>query len=299
MADFLFSSPKPAPSGPSPEQIRQAQLEQQRIAEAQRAEQLRIEAENQRRANIQRAAHWRARMDRVEEEMTEQLGGAFDVIRKGPSTNAFGTGNADVSIGDDGAVTDDNVADTGSEATPLLDMEAILRLQDGWTDTSVVDLRGTDPLSSGDWDLRDAPNSRSPETVKGTMVSGRRAAEPPPIAGGAEKPSEAYQRDLEWAEWKAGRAWERAVEVGRRGWELGKYLWEDARREENPYYDVHRTGRELIDRDTKVMSDALDDPQKALRDQEKIRKDAFRDRIDDPTLRHEEVRRIFTGERKD
>jgi hypothetical protein len=134
--DFFLGKPKSSePSSPSPEQIREEQLRQQRIAEAQRAEQLRIEAENQRRANFKRAADWRARIDRAEEEMTEQLGGAFDVVRKGPSTNSFGTGNGDVSIdGDSGdaSVVDfrDRPEDREPSVTPAFFLEEKLRAEE-------------------------------------------------------------------------------------------------------------------------------------------------------------------------
>ena len=116
LADWLFSKPKP--SGPSPEQIREEQLRQQRIAEAQRAEQQRIEAENQRRANLRRAAQWRDRLDQAEAEMTEELGGVFDLAKKGPSTNSFGSGNGDVSIGND------------SEDTSVVDLQDRSDLQE-------------------------------------------------------------------------------------------------------------------------------------------------------------------------
>jgi len=137
--DALFGKPKP--SGPSPEQLRAEQLRQQQIAEAQRAEQLRIEAENQRRANFQRAAQLRATLDRAGEEMEEQLGGALDVVRRPRSTNVFGTGNSDVSIQDAPEVVDPNMVDLRPDVQPVLDLEANLRIGDGWNNPMVVDLR--------------------------------------------------------------------------------------------------------------------------------------------------------------
>jgi hypothetical protein len=115
LADFLFSTPKK--TGPSPEEVEAEQQRQARIAEAQRmeqqriaaAEQQRIAAEQQRLANIQRAAQWRARMDQLDAEMNQELGGAFDVVRPKGSTAFFGEGG------------------------------------DPLDDTSVVDLRGLSP----------------------------------------------------------------------------------------------------------------------------------------------------------
>jgi len=103
IADFLFGKPKP--SGPSPEEIRAEQLRQARIAEAQRLEAERIETERQRRLSFARAARWRSRIEQAEAEMSQTLEGAFDVVRKGPSTDFFGSGNSDVSLGDDSGDT--------------------------------------------------------------------------------------------------------------------------------------------------------------------------------------------------
>lgn len=134
--DFLFSTPKN--TGPSPEDVRAEQLRQARIAEAQRleqariaAEQARIAAEQQRIANLQRAAQWRARMDQMDAEMSQELGGAFDVVRPRGSTSFFGEGGDPP---DDTSVVDLRGLSPEPKMSATLLLEGQLRSQtlDAW-----------------------------------------------------------------------------------------------------------------------------------------------------------------------
>jgi len=131
----------------SAQQRAQAEAEAAARAAAE-AEALRVQQELARQARIQRAQHYRAEWDSREGEITNRLGGAFDVgSSQNVYRNFFGSGNVDpnsvadlIGLNAADASAAAGSSDTASDAMPGAAPDAVE------SDASVVDLRGSSSL---------------------------------------------------------------------------------------------------------------------------------------------------------